>query len=250
MSPVIATLVSLLPLVVVEATAIARIGVLGLLLSARGRPVARGLALVAGTFVCYMMLGLLFVFGLGQAVEKAGKSFGDRIENPESIDYVISLVLGVILIYAALRLNRRKATKSKALAVESDVAGESASKGGIGKTFLVGFSMNLVVGPNTLCSFAAYNQILKADFDGLTTLFFIVGYNLVIVWPLVLLIQISVRNRDRASRIFDGMRENSAKWGARLGPPILLAIAVVIIADSIGFFLGHPLIPTGTPAVR
>lgn len=239
-----AFLLSLIPAAAVEITSIGRLGILGVFLASRERPIAKGIAFLIGTFVCYMALGILFSVGLGQVLQKAGGAFADRLINPENIDYLISLVIGLLLVGVAVRMIRKK-TPLLAEEKPGQLEMESESKRGLVAPFLTGIGSNAIANPALLVSFAAFGQILKAEFSIPVTLLVLAYYNLLVISPLIFFTWLTAVNRERADRMFASIRGGAGKWGRRLIPALCLLIGLVMIADSIGFFLGHPLLPTG-----
>jgi threonine/homoserine/homoserine lactone efflux protein len=191
-----------------------------------------------------MVVGILFAVGLGQVLQKAGGAFADRLINPENIDYVISLVIGLVLSTVAVRMIRKPAPDpSKGNRGRSGPDGET--KSGLAAPFLTGIGSNAIAGPAMLISFAAFGQILKAEFSVPVTLLVLAYYNLLVISPLVFFVWLSAVNRERADRFFESMRARAGGFGRKLIPILCLIIGSIMIADSIGFFFGHPLLPMG-----
>lgn len=233
---------ALIPLAALELTCWPRAALLTLFLGQRDRPVAGGIAFVAGTFAAYVGLGLLIVFGLGSVLERVSDAVIDRIGNPEGIDYLVTFLLGLGLLVFSIRTFLKKPSTE---AAEAEAPPEEKG-GSLFKAFGTGVGSNLIVGPNTIGSFAAFTQIMKAEFNPAATLVMVLLYSLLVVLPLVLLVWVSAVNRERAEKAFEAMRAFFGRSGKRLLPTLGLITALLLLADSIGFFLGHPLFPTGS----
>jgi len=240
---VFAFLLSLLPMAAIEITSFGRLGILAAFLASKERPIGKGLAFVVGTFLCYMLLGVLIAVGLGQVFKRAGGGLADRLFNPQTIDYVISLPIGLLLVAAAVRMFLKP---SPGAGVPDTVGTASVSKSGLVVPFITGIWSNAVAGPALLVSFAAFGQILKAEFSIPVTLLVLAYYNLLVVSPLIFFTWLTAMNRQRAERIFGSIRRGGRKLGRWLVPALCLLIGLVMIADSVGFFMGHPLLPTGS----
>jgi threonine/homoserine/homoserine lactone efflux protein len=233
---------SLIPLAAIDGSSAARPAILAVIMGSREKPVFCGAMYVLGTFVVYMIIGLLFVLGLGAWFEKMAEGAGggaiDRIVNPEEIDYYISFVIGVLLLFGAWKISRPSKEKGP----------KKESKGFTpGRAFVLGAASNAIVGPGILPSFAAYNQMMKSSFSAPEVFVLLVVYNFMVVSLLVFLVWLRAVNEERAERVFAGIARFFSTWGKRVVVFLFCVLGLVMIADSAGFFMGHPLIPTGSP---
>jgi cytochrome c biogenesis protein CcdA len=237
---VIAFFLSLIPLAAIDGSSAARPAILALILGSKNRPVLSGAMYVAGTFAVYMALSLAFVLGLGAAFEKMASSAGggalDRLRNPENIDYTISLIIGLLLLLAAWHFSKPPQPKP-----------DKTSKGFTPRgAFILGAASNAIVGPGILPSFAAWNQIMKSPYSAATCLVLLIIYNFLVVSPLVFLVVLRATNKEKADRVFAAISRFFAVWGRRTLVFLFALLGIVMIADAIGFYLGHPLLPTGS----
>ncbi len=233
-------ILSLVPLAAIDASSAARPAMLALLLGAKNRPIMCGAMYVAGTYAAYMILGLIFVLGFGRVFEEMASSAGGgalhRIANPESIDYTISLIIGVLLLFAAWRLTRPPQEKKD----------KKPSKGfSPAGAFGLGAATNLIVGPGILPTFAAWNQVMKSSFSAPACFIILVIYNLMVVSVLIFLVVLRVVSQERADRAFAGIARFFSTWGRRIAVALFLILGLIMVVDAIGFYMGHPLLPTG-----
>ncbi len=233
-------LLSLLPFAIADGASATRLAILALLLGSKEKPVRCGAMYLAGTYLVYTIYGMLFVLGLATVFEKfasgAGGDVADRIINPHSIDYVISFVIGILFLFGTWHFSKPPKPKKE----KEDEKGVTPRG-----SFVLGAVTNAIVGPGILPSFAAYTQIMKSPFSTVTCLVILFTYNFLVISPLVFLFFLRIVNEDRADRVFASIASFLSTWGRRFVFVLFLLLGLVMIADSVGFFFGYPLIPTG-----
>ena len=70
------------------------------------RPIANSTAFLAGHTASYFVSGIIIALGLNQIT--------DRLSNPKPIDFVIELLIGLLLLWAALAARNGKASEAEA----------------------------------------------------------------------------------------------------------------------------------------
>ena len=130
--------------------------------------VANSSAILLGHTFAYFIAGLILALGLEQ--------ISDRLANPQFIDYIIGLLIGILLIGVAFRAPK-KATRRR-----TDDGGELTPVKALG----LGAIVNFLGIPFALPYFAALDQILKADLSANHTLIVLVAYNLIYALPFMI----------------------------------------------------------------
>jgi Sap-like sulfolipid-1-addressing protein len=211
--------------------------VLAVLLSGR-QPYLTSFSFMAGTVLSYFAAGLLIAFGLGGLIDRASQFITHRFWNPEAIDYEVSLVIGLALIFFGYRMAVMRQEKGKQKEVSAEM--------GPGQAFVLGAGATIAGIWGALPYFAAIDQILKANVSPAESVIALVFYNLMFVSLLLLLILVRVALRQRADRMFEVINQLVAVWGKRVLIAVMVLLGLVMVADSTGYFFGHPLIPTET----
>lgn len=124
------------------------------------RPVANSAAMLAGHTLAFFVTGVAIAHGFDQVA--------DRLANPQLIDYVLSAVLGAILLWMALRVKKEGAPAAR----EPERALTPASAFGIGAV------VNFVGIPFAVPYFAVIDQILSADLSAADSIAVLAVYNL------------------------------------------------------------------------
>ena len=151
------------------------------------RPIINSIAILVGHTLAYFSAGVILSLGLDRV--------SYRLANPQQVDFVISLVLGVLLLWVALRANQQPATQETA---ENNQLSPIKALG-------LGAIVNFVGIPFALPYFAALDQILKANLTVTESLTVLIGYNVLYAVPFVivplLVIFMGERSRSLLQRI-------------------------------------------------
>lgn len=124
------------------------------------RPIINSSAILLGHTLAYFSSGLLLALGLQKITV--------RLENPHHIDFIISLVVGILLLWVAIlssRKNDKQQNKENTELTPCNALG-------------LGAVINFIGIPFALPYFATLDQILKADFTVAEALIVLVSYNL------------------------------------------------------------------------
>ena len=189
---------------------------------------------VAGVFVVYLGCGLLLMFGL-EAVFDQLNAYAVRLWNdPYTEELIFQIVIGLILCALAFRTARARKPKQ-----------DASTSGGMTpvQAFVAGAGLTIVGLPGAVPYFAAVDLILRADITGAQQVSALVIYNLVFVAPLAAVIVLRLALGERSVGVLNRITQFLDRWGRRAMIAALLVVGVVLVADGIGWFLGHPLLP-------
>ncbi len=191
------------------------------------RPYIKSLALIAGHTLAYFFVGALIILGLADFLADVFAPVIDRIANPQVIDYVISLVLGLALIGIAVSW---KTSPPK----PADKQPEQ-EQGSTLSAFLFGATVNFIGIPFALPYFAFINQLYKLE-EG-QMLGALLVYNLLYAVPF-LLVPASLAIFGKA--VLPMLRSINAfveKHSVYILPIMLGLIGLTISIDAVLFFV-------------
>ena len=183
------------------------------------RPIINSGALLIGHTLAYFSAGIILSLGLERV--------SHRLANPQQIDFVIGLVVGVLLIWAALGASqqpaKRETTASKQLTPF--------------KALGLGAIVNFVGIPFALPYFAAIDQILKANLTVSDSLILLIGYNLLYALPFVIVPLLVAFMGERSQGLLQRINKLLERISRFLMPVILLLLGAALVADAIRYFM-------------
>ncbi|MBA6413394.1 GAP family protein [Parahaliea sp. F7430] len=182
-------------------------------------PVSNSSAVLIGHTVAYFGAGFILALGLEQ--------ISDRLVNPQFIDYIISFLIGIILIWILLRPQNKK---------EGNQSNLDESFTPI-KAFCLGATVNFIGIPFALPYFAALNQILKANltvFDSVITLFV---YNLFYALPFVIVPALVVTSGERSQSLLKRINKIVERGSSYIMPALLAITGFALVGDAVKYFL-------------
>ena len=109
----------------VDSTSITPVALVPLMqVLAGARPYRVAAAFLIGLYVSYLAMALAFLFGLNALFLRFNAWLSHRWHHPEPVDFLVELVVGLLLVYFALRRRevRRARTEGKTSAVPSTAA--------------------------------------------------------------------------------------------------------------------------------
>lgn len=228
-------LLVLTPISLIDSTSMMPFAVVVLAMLLSGpKPYLSSMNFVLGTALTYFAGGVLIAVGLGSLIESVSAALVHWWRNPSTLDYVLSLIVGVGLVFVGYRW-----------AVARQEAKEKDAFSGVtpARAFLLGAGTTIVGLWGALPYFAAIDQILKADVSDWEAMIALAYYNLIFVAAMVLGIILRALLGKRADRLFDGVSRFFSIWGKRILIAVMVSLGLVMMADGVGFFFGHPLIP-------
>ena len=183
------------------------------------RSLSNSLAALSGHTLTYLGFGILLA--------AAYEPILHRLENPEPIDFGISLVIGLMLLWVAWR----SATGS------GDTAQKQPEDLTPAKAFWIGSFINLIGLPFALPYFAALDQMLKAEVSVAQTVMMVVGYNVLYALPFLVVPVLAAVMGEASRPILERINEKVDKAGAFLMPIMLGMIGAVLVADALNYFV-------------
>ena len=182
-------------------------------------PIVNSSAILIGHSLAYFCAGIILALGLGRISE--------RLANPQHIDFIIELVIGLLLLIVALRSTKKTEKRRK----------EDSKDLTPIKALGLGAIVNFVGIPFALPYFAALDQILKADFTVTEAVLVLISYNLLYALPFVivpiLVASIGERSRPLLQRINDALD----RFSSFLMPVLLFLVGLGLVADAISYFV-------------
>jgi cytochrome c biogenesis protein CcdA len=226
MHTLLASLVAIAALDSLNPTAIA----LQIYLLSTPKPIGRSIAFILGVFLAYWTTGTLVILGLRSlimtVITNANVSF------PEPHIYTIQLLIGLALLIAGFSFESSPQADQE----------KRPKKLTLGRTFLLGMAMTILEFPTALPYLAAIEQIARAKLD----LFSIMGvlglYNLVFVFPQIMLLGIYVLFHQRSAALLHRINRAIAIWSPKILRTLLLGLGILLILDSIAYSFGHSFI--------
>jgi cytochrome c biogenesis protein CcdA len=193
------------------------------------RPFLNSWAILLGWLIVYFLSGILLAMGL--------EAIMIFLQNPRPVDFYIQLLVAGLLLWFGITMVRKNNPRNK-----SPEYGDVAELG-IGSSFLIGATINVIGLPFAVPYFAVLDQIVKSDLTWIPALLVLLTYNILYILPFSLLMLIRLIYKDKSDAIFYVINEKMERIGNVLMPLIIFMIAAILILDSILYFTtGSPLI--------
>ncbi len=182
-------------------------------------PIINSTTILFGHTLAYFCVGVILALGLEQITE--------RLANPQQIDFIIGLLIGILLLWVALR-SRIKDQKSQA---------EDRGDLTVVKAFGLGAVVNFIGIPFALPYFAALDQILKADFTVTESLLVLGGYNILYPLPFVIVPVMVAILGERSRPLLQRINDSLDKFSSFLMPVLLVLVGLCLVIDAISYFV-------------
>ena len=182
------------------------------------RPVLVSSAMLLGHTAAYMTCGVFLAY----SIEK----LSTRLANPQTIDFVIELIIACALLWLVLRSRKDKGKRPD----------ENTPEFTLWKAFAFGAAINLIGIPFALPYFAAIDQLLKSDLDTMGMVTGLAIYNAAYALPFLLIPLLTAIMGDRSKPILARVNGFMEKAGDIIMPLLLLAIGLALLLDSVWFF--------------
>jgi threonine/homoserine/homoserine lactone efflux protein len=183
------------------------------------RPIINSTAILLGHTLAYFSAGIIIALGL--------ERISVRLANPHSIDFIISLLIGILLLWVAFR-STKKTDKQQ---------NKKNTKLTPFKALCLGAVVNFVGIPFALPYFAALDQILKANLAMTDSLLILISYNLLYALPFVIVPILVIVIGERSKPLLQRINDLLARFSSFLMPVLLLLVGVFLISDAITYFL-------------
>ena len=183
------------------------------------RPVANSSALLLGHTAAYFIAGMLLALGL--------EKIDNRLANPEPVDFIVELFIGLVLLWLVMRSRNTKAKQPEV--ATKDMTFISA--------FFLGAIVNFVGIPFAIPYFAALSQILKADIPATQALAVLAAYNIAYALPFASVPLLSMLMGDNSKSLLETINAFLTKASSVIMPVILLLLGAALITDAVYYFV-------------
>ena len=200
------------------------------------RPMLGAASFLSGIFLAYAGVGLLLLLGLDAFFDTLATGVSRWWNQPNTPELVLQIAVGAAMVGFAWKL---------AYARETHTDRGAPSIISLRQGFVLGVVLTLVGMPGAFPYFGAIDQILRADLPYTTAGFALLLYNIVFLLPLVALMIVRLVLPAHSEAIFRRVADVTSRWGRNLIVALLVVLGTVFVADGIGWFLGHPLLPVG-----
>jgi len=183
------------------------------------RPIINSTAILLGHTLAYFSAGIIIALGL--------ERFINRLENPHHIDFIISLLIGILLLWVTFSSNKK--------------TGQQQNKNNTDltpfKALGLGAIVNFVGIPFALPYFAVLDQILKADLAMPESLLILAIYNLLYALPFVIVPLLVITIGERSKPILLRINDSLERFSSFLMPVLLFLVGIFLISDAITYFV-------------
>jgi cytochrome c biogenesis protein CcdA len=182
------------------------------------RPILNSSFVLLGHTTAYFAAGIVLALGI--------ERISERLANPERIDFVIEIVLGLVLLWVAA--GSRKDT-GKRPEEESPALGPAAAFG-------LGATVNFIGIPFAVPYFAALSQILQADLSTTGALTVLGLYNFAYALPFTAVPLMVWMMGDRSRPLLEKINGVLERVSGVLMPILMGLIGLALLADGIVYF--------------
>ncbi|MDJ0719308.1 MAG: GAP family protein [Prochloraceae cyanobacterium] len=219
----------------VDSTSMIPIGLFPLAAILGGRrPVLGALSFISGIFLVYTLSGVLLLLGLDLVFEMIGPSISRWWNQPNIAELGLQIVVGTLLLVYGWRQSRLP---------EISASSDSAEPVSPVRAFTLGASLTVIGIYGAVPYFGAIEQILKADLSFMASMGALIFYNIVFVLPFFVLFLLRILKPNQSKSIFGAISLLIKRWGKPAIVSCFIILGILLIADSIGWFLGYPLLP-------
>jgi len=183
------------------------------------RPILNSCSVILGHTTAYFLGGIVLALSLERIAQ--------RLANPHQIDFIISFIVGVLLLWAAVRLWKDTgAPQAKEPEALTPVT-----------AFAFGAIINFVGLPFALPYFAALDQILKSDFSATEAVLVLASYNLAYALPFLIVPILTIVLGGRSRPILRSISGVLDRISGVLMPVLLALVGIALIVDALLYFI-------------
>ena len=194
------------------------------------KPLQRALGHAIGVFSMYFIGGLLIIMGIRQ-IQKPLLDLAQSYEIT-LIGYVIELIIGLLTIYFGYRISKKKDGWNKIFI-------KKAGSLNFFESIFLGCLTTLGDLTTAIPYFAAIALVVKAKIAFLQIIFLLLAYNIIYVFPLIILLSLLLMKNSVL--LFSKVGAFIEKWSKKILVMTCVVFGILLIFDSIGRFLAHPL---------
>lgn len=182
------------------------------------RPIVNSSAILVGHTLAYFVAGIAVSYGMEQIAA--------RLENPHPIDFVVSGIIGLGLLWMVVR------TKKDGAPVADEPEWELTPA----KCFGFGAVINFVGIPFALPYFAVIDQIVKADLSLAESVSTLAIYNMAYALPFVVVPAMVAISGDSAKPLLERINSFIARAADFVMPWLFGLLGLALLADSAAYF--------------
>ena len=182
------------------------------------RPISNSSAILIGHTLAYFIGGIVVSAGIEQVIE--------RLANPQRIDFVISGIIGIVLIWFAIPMKKKGAPRANEPEWELTPM----------KCLGFGAVVNFVGIPFAVPYFAVIGQILKADVSTTASLFILAVYNIAYALPFLVVPLAVAISGDSAKPLLERINGFLIKASDLVMPWMFMLLGLALLADSVVYF--------------
>lgn len=183
------------------------------------RPLSNSISALLGHTAAYLSFGIILALSFN--IIKAG------LANPKPVDYIISLIVGILLLWVAWRSRSKTADKKDKPQVEELTPL---------KSFTIGAIINIIGLPFALPYFAALDQILKAELTVTSSVIVLVGYNLLYALPFLVVPVLVMMMGENSRPVLARINEKVDRVSTYLMPLMLGFVGMALVLDALLYF--------------
>jgi len=207
---------------------------LAIILNGRS-PVTGALSFISGGFIVYFIFGIFILLGLDSLIDEYADKFIRYMKSePDSIELVIQIIIGFLMIYFAWQFSEKAPQNTKTKTYENNITPVQA--------FTLSASINIIGMWGALPYFAAIAQILKADLETATMTSILLYYNFIFILPLSGFIVLRVMMENKATVLLEKIIRFFSHWGKQIFIVSLYILGPLLIVDGIGWFIDYPIL--------
>jgi cytochrome c biogenesis protein CcdA len=196
------------------------------------RPIVSAGAFLGGIFAAYFVCGVVIMAGAEVLFEQLGPYLNRLWHDPNAYELAAQIFIGLLLMLSPWFMSQQGKMTSRPV--------PEASPGGL---FFLGATLTVLGIPGAVPYVAAVERIVSHDPPWLAAAAYLGFYNLIFVLPFLVLIGLRVITPRLADRIFQPLSNFAMRVVPALAAVLFFALGLLMVADGIGWFLGHPLIP-------
>lgn len=183
-----------------------------------GRPVTNSSALLLGHTVAYFAAGIALSLGIEQMAE--------RLANPHRIDFIISGLVGIGLLWMVLPTKKNGAPTAKEPEWELTPM----------KCLGFGAVVNFIGIPFALPYFAVVDQVMKANLSMPESITILAGYNIAYALPFVVVPLMVGISGENAKPLLEKINSFLAGASDIMMPWMLGLLGLALVTDSVVYF--------------
>jgi cytochrome c biogenesis protein CcdA len=181
------------------------------------KPVARSLAFIAGDFLAAWIAGLLIILGLVPLLTQL-------LSNFPHIILLLQLFLGIVFVFFGIFFPQfeQHSFSTKRLKSLKPL-----------HTFLLGGVIAFAEAPTALPYLGAIERIVQANLPLYQILGILTIYNLVFIFPLVILLLIYLRLQQRSLQLLKSIQSLAHQWFPKIMRLFFVGFGLILIVDSV-----------------